>query len=59
LEKLNQIENLQNTIKASLKNISINFEAQNVINENEYDEVVTFENNAAKTKPKNTGIFHK
>lgn len=59
MEKLNQIENLQNTIKANLKNISINFEAQNVINENEYDEVVTFENNSAKTKQKNTGIFHK
>lgn len=47
MEKLNKIENLQNTIKASLKNISINFDAQNNINDNEYDEVVTFD-----TKPK-------
>lgn len=46
---------MQNTIKASLKNISMNFEAEKTVNENEYDEVVTFDTIVLKNKPKNTG----
>ncbi len=55
MEKLNKIENLQNTIKASLKNISMNFESIDIVNDNEYEEVVTFETKAIKNKPKVTG----
>lgn len=54
MEKLSKIENMQNTIKASLKSISMNFEAENGVNENEYDEVVTFDTNAVKNKQKVT-----
>lgn len=53
---MSKIDNLQNTIKANLKNISINFDFQNTINENEYDSVVTFDN---KNKSNSQGKIEK
>ena len=37
---------MQNSIKANLKNISMNFEEkENEINENEYENIISFDNN--------------
>ncbi len=35
----------------------MNFDVQNAVNENEYDEVVTFDTNNSKNKQKISGII--